>query len=1002
MGFPPRQLPALALLFIWLITVRPVNASDGTAVSSDADVNFNRDVRPILAKRCITCHGPDADAREADLRLDIESGSRADLGGYQAVVPGDASQSEMIVRITTDDEDLRMPPADSHAPLTQDEVAILTRWIAAGGRYEQHWSFVAPTKPAVPQVDDAAWCRNPIDRFVLAKLERSGLQPSAPATREALIRRVSMDLIGRPPSIDEVDRLLGDESPDAYERLVDRLLATQEYAERFTRPWLDLARYSDTNGYEKDRERTMWPYRDWVISAINQDMPFDQFSIEQLAGDMLSDATTQQIIATGFHRNTMLNEEGGIDPLEYRFYAMVDRVATTGTVWMGLTTGCAQCHTHKYDPITHTDYYALMALMDNADEPELDADSAEITAKRKQVQSQIASQEQLLLAEIFASDTRQHQTLRDHYAAWRATQIESATDWQTVRPTDMKSTMPHLRVTPQGSILASGDATKRDEYELTFAGSDQAKPLTAVRIEVLPHESLPASGPGMAYYEGRRGDFFLSKLTIEQSGNEVALDLASSSYGNISVGSGKADAANVLDTDNSTGWSTAGKAGEANRLVVHFAEPLDASKPWTLKLLFERHFVAALGHFRVDVTDASGQRQALPISSELESSLATNAQPDSNAEQRLQLHFLRNNEAAKSVREPLDRLRKQLPAEVRTLVMRERSPADQRETRRRHRGEYLSEKEVVSGAVPVMFTADDEESNSACEDRLDLARWLVSEDNPLVGRVVVNRQWREFFGVGIVRTAGDFGTQSESPSHQELLDWLDRDLRDSGWSLKRLHRMIVTSATYQQRIGTPPPSDPDNRLLSTFSHRRYDAERIRDAMLAASGLLTHRVGGPSVYPPQPAAVQQIAYGNPNWPTSKGGDRYRRSLYTFSKRTAPFAAFSTFDGPSGENCVARRDRSTTPLQALTLLNDEMYVEIAAALAEKVQRELKSENANPIPEQIVERMFRRLMTRSPEPWEIERIVQFYQQQQQHQNAWTLVARALMNTDEAITTP
>ena len=341
-------------------------------------VDFRREVRPILAKHCLKCHGPDENAREADLRLDIQDGAHADLGGYQAVTPGKPHASELIARVTSDDRDLRMPPGES---LSRTEVETLRSWIAAGGEYEEHWAFLPAVRPKIPRVANRAWANGPIDRFVLRQMEQAGLTPADPADKVALMRRVYLDLVGLTPSPEEAEAFARDDSTMAYEKLVDRLLATPEYGERFARPWLDLARYSDTNGYEKDRPRTIWPYRDWVINALNQDMPFDQFSIEQLAGDMLPEASLDQQIATGFHRNTMLNEEGGIDPLEYRFYAMVDRVATTGTVWMGLTIGCAQCHTHKYDPITHSDYYSVMALMNNADEPELEADDERVKAK---------------------------------------------------------------------------------------------------------------------------------------------------------------------------------------------------------------------------------------------------------------------------------------------------------------------------------------------------------------------------------------------------------------------------------------------------------------------------------------------------------------------------------------------------------------------------------------------------------------------------------------------
>ncbi|MCG8651002.1 MAG: DUF1553 domain-containing protein, partial [Pirellulales bacterium] len=514
-----------------------------------------------------------------------------------------------------------------------------------------------------------------------------------------------------------------------------------------------------------------------------------------------------------------------------------------------------------------------------------------------------------------------------------------------------------------------GDVTKRDVYQLKFLLPDKAEPLTALRLEVLPHASLPAGGPGMAFYEGRRGDFFLSELTVKLDGKPVNLEQVSHSFGKISVGSGSAAAANVIDGNGSTGWSTSGKEGEANRLVVNFQQPLAGPGELEVELLFERHFAAALGRFRISVTGGPQPAVAMSLPQELGQNFeAAASSADSSGGsisqtiyQSLQRHFVRTATELKDQRKKLEQLRRRLPQPVRTLAMRQRAEQDYRVTHRHHRGEYLQPKEEVSPAVPAMFAPL---APSQPADRLALARWLVSEKNVLVGRVTVNRAWREFFGVGIVRTAGDFGTQSEPPTHPQLLDWLAEDLRQSGWSMKRLHRQIVLSSTYRQSIGRPPAQDPDNRLLSCFTHRRLSAEQIRDVMLSASGLLDRKVGGASVYPPQPASVTQIAYGSPKWNISTGGDRYRRSLYTFSKRTAPFAAFTTFDGPTGELCVARRQRSTTPLQALTLLNDAMYLEIARGLAKSAIADVGSDATA---KQIATRIFRRMLSRWPQPGE-----------------------------------
>lgn len=1068
--FSPLAITPLGSVLL-LAAVGAIGSDDAMAV------DFGSEVRPILAKHCFTCHGPDEEAREAGLRLDVRDGAVADLGGYRAVVPGDAEESEIFLRVTSDDPDMRMPPGDRHPPLAAREIETLRRWIDDGAAYQRHWAFVPPQTPPVPDAGDdlprdselARGSRGPIDRFVLARLRAAGLSPSPEADRATLIRRLSFDLTGTVPAEAEIEAFVNDARPDAYGRLVERLLASPAYAERFARGWLDLARYADTNGYEKDRSRTIWPYRDWVIRAIAEDMPYDRFSIEQLAGDMLPEATADQRIATGFHRNTMLNEEGGIDPLEYRYHALVDRVATTGTVWLGLTTGCAQCHTHKYDPITHTDYFALMACFDGADEPEMEVPDEAVETRRRRIREEIARIEQELIREhlpsweTFESAARDghgpqassgavspdpptppddaaradesippeqatppdRETPADEFLRFVTGQIGAARAWRVIEPGDLRSTMPKLSLLDDGSVLASGDVTKRDVYEMTLAIPETLTRVTALRLEVLPHESLPAGGPGMAYYEGRRGDFFLSELELFRESQPIRMADASHSFGKISVGSGNADAGNVIDGEGSTGWSTAGAEGAANRWVARLADPAHGGETLRLRMTFERHFAAPLGRFRLSVTEGPTPVVASPFSAEVSQALAAATgpavlPPETYAE--LQRHFVRHAETMADFRQPLDRLVRSLPEPTRTLVMREREPEDRRVTHRHHRGEYLQPQEPVPPGLPEMFAGSGQ--NHAVRDRLALARWLASEENPLVARVAVNRAWRHFFGTGIVRTAGDFGTQSEPPSHPQLLDWLATDWMRHGWSMKRLHRQIVSSATYRQRVGPAPDADPDHRLLSAMPYRRLEAEVIRDAFLAAARLLDRGVGGPSVYPPQPASVTAIAYGNSPWPVSDGGDRFRRSLYTFAKRTAPFAAYTTFDGPTGETCLARRDRSTTPLQSLTLMNDEMYVEIARELARDVLRGLPPDEAHDA-ERIASRIFRRLLSRTPEPDELQAIVSFFGSVRQRTpsgeppadrpdpsdpafsddarlRAWTLVARALMNTDEAITIP
>lgn len=987
--------------------------------AAETPVDFNRDIRPILAGKCVACHGPDEEHREADLRLD----QREAAIDYGAIVPEAADESLLIERIVTDDPDMIMPPPAANDPLKPAEKALLKRWINQGAKYAEHWAFVPPTPPEVPPLEDAAWCRTPIDKFVLAKLREEGLSPSPEADRYTLVRRLYLDLVGLPPTPEEADAFVHSEDPEAYAKLVDKLLASPRYGERWAREWLDLARYADTNGYEKDRERSIWPYRDWVIRAINDDMPFDQFSIEQLAGDMLPEATPEQHIATGFHRNTMINEEGGIDPLEFRFYAMVDRVATTGTVWLGMTTGCAQCHTHKYDPITHTDYYSLMALLNNADEPEMVVRSEAEVERTKAIEKQIRELEEKLPSQFSPAEgegpeaERRQQNFERHFQGWLNQQRSEAVAWTSLEASVLKTNLPLLTQLPDRSILSTGDITKRDVFELTFPIADQTSPITAIRLEVLPDESLPAGGPGRAYYEGRKGDFFLSELTAQVDGKPIQLQDASHDYGKIAVGSGSADAANVLDGEGSTGWSTAQKEGEPHQLVVNLAEPIDGGQALKIEMIFERHFAASLGRFRISVGHADKTAKAKQMPVEIESLLTLPKEAwTAEDRQRLEREFVHASPELAEARKPIEALKKQLPSYPTTMILEERPDENPRATHLHHRGEYLSPKQEVDPAIPA-FLRDEEATGPT--DRLEFARWLVSEENPLVARVTVNRAWQALFGRGLVESSGDFGTQAEPPTHPKLLDHLACEFMEHGWSQKQLLRSIVLSATYRQSSITTPQlkqRDPSNRLLARGARFRIDAELVRDTMLTASGLLSDKMFGHGVYPPQPKSVTALAYGNTAWNASTGEDRYRRSIYTFSKRTAPFASFTVFDAPTGEVCTAKRDRSNTPLQALTLLNDEMYLELARSLASSSITPKATEA------EIVTTMFRRVLTRPPEQHEVDALLRYYHSQLQRiekgeleaslvagseeagpqQAAWAMVARVLMNVDEAITKP
>ena len=1049
-----------------------------TRLFADDAPDFSRDVRPILSQHCFKCHGPDDKTRKGGLRLDLrDSATKEAKSGAVALVPGQPDKSELVARIFSTDEDELMPPPSVKRTLTPEQKDTLRRWVAAGAEYQQHWAFAKPKQAKVPDVraqlsvlsaqskqhvqseklstEHWALSTNPIDAFILKRLLEANLAPSPEADPATLCRRIYLDLVGIPPTPQEQDDFLKSairNRQSAIETLADRLLASPRYGERWARKWLDLARYADTNGYEKDRPRTIWPYRDWVINALNADKPFDQFTVEQIAGDMLPGSTLDQKIATGFHRNTMLNEEGGIDPNEFRFHAMTDRVATTGATWLGLTLGCAQCHTHKFDPLTHREYFQLMAFMNNADEPDINLPQADTEEQQKKNTALAAK----LLAELPEKWAAKHApkpvenseaqpqasspdstptpkpTLDEKFAAWLARERARTVQWQPLRPASAKSNMPLLTIEPDASVFRSGDISKSDTYELHFR--DVPAGVTAIRLEALPDPRLPAHGPGMAFYEGPKGDFFVAEFTLHADGQPVKFSGATESYSKNTFGSTPTTAALMLDGDPQTGWSTAGRMGERHTAVLTLPSPaaaISSGGDWTVKLAMGRHYACSLGRFRISITTDARPAVARDLPSETESLLAL---PDEKltAAQRVRLReeFLLSLPELKDEASRIRTLRKPVRPPA-TLGFRERPPENPRPTFIHNRGEYLQPTEPVTPSVPAFLNPI---AGNAKPDRLALARWLVSPENPLTSRVIVNRQWAAFFGRGIVKTTEDFGYQGEVPTHPELLDWLAVEFVKQSWSLKKLHRLIVTSATYRQssvlsaqksvlsipksgagdqKQGTASgvplstehwalSTDPDARLLSRFPRTRLDAEIIRDAALASGGLLVEKIGGPSVRPPQPEGVTEAAYGG-GWTPSTGPDRWRRSLYTFSKRTAPFALYNTFDGPTGEACIPRRDVSNTPLQALTLLNDIVFTEAAQSFG-KILAGRNASDAEKLDE-----AFRRIVCRKPADDERATLLKFFQTQRARLTdgkpsadaaAWSALVRALFSLDEVVT--
>ena len=900
---------------------------------------------------------------------------------------------------------------------------------------DDHWAYRRPVRPPLPAVGDAKWPRNPIDHFVLARLEQEGLKPSPPADRAALIRRVSLDLIGLPPTVAEVDTFLADKSPGAYEKVVDRLLASPHYGERWARPWLDLARYADTNGYHVDTRRDVWLYRDWVINSLNADKPFDQFTVEQIAGDMLPGATVEQKIATGFHRNTMFNEEGGIDPEEFRVKAVVDRVDTTATVWLGATLACAECHDHKYDPVSQKEYFQFYAFLNNTPDtgggtgtarvPLLQVPTPEQQAQLAKHRAEIAEAEKVLNAA-----TPELAAAQKKWEASAAAGGGGSVAWTVLDPvTSTSAGGATLTKQPDHSLLAGGARPDVDTY--TIVAHTDLENITAVRLEALSDESLPNKGPGRQ----DNGNFVLTEFAVTAApksdpaaARPLALANASADFSQENWTAALAINGNGAG-DN--GWAVHPQIGTSHAAVFELKDPAGSKGGTVLTFtLDQRHGTQHLiGRPRLSVTSAprpvAATTGALPAN--ITAALAMPAAQRSEQQKtELAAHYRSIAPELQPAREGLAAARKAeaavLAAAPSTMVMEEMPQP--RKTRVHRRGNFLDPGEEVTPAVPAVLHPLPPGKSA---NRLGLAYWLVDEKNPLVGRVTMNRAWETFFGRGIVETSEDFGVQGLPPSHPQLLDWLATEFVRRKWSQKAMHRLIVTSATYRQSSRVTPAlleRDLYNRLLARGPRFRMEAEMIRDNALAAADMLVRKVGGPSVYPPQPPGLW-IEIGNPDygmaeWPASSGDDVHRRGLYTFWRRSIPYPSFTTFDAPAREHCTARRARTNTPLQALVTLNDPAYVEAARALAVTMVAK-----GGPKPEARAAHGFRRCVARSPKRHELRRLVELYEQQLKNFSAapekaaavlkgtappasvearelaaWTVVANVLLNLDETIT--
>lgn len=903
-----------------------------TAASFAADVDFARDVRPILSRNCFACHGPDAGQREADLRLDRFEEDEDVRGAAAVVVPGNTAESELITRITSDDEDVVMPPPDSGKSLTAEQIEILKRWIEQGAEYAAHWAFIPPRRPEPPAVADPRWVRNPIDAFVLARLDREGLSPSEEADRRTLLRRVSLDLTGLPPTPAEIAAFVNDASSRAYEKVVDRLLSSHSYAEHMARDWLDAARYADTNGYQYDLEREQWVWRDWVIHAFDSNLSFDQFTIQQLAGDLLPDATDQTRLATAFHRNHPITIEGGVIDEEYRTEYVIDRVVTTSTVWMGLTMTCCRCHDHKYDPFTQRDFYGMFAFFNQVPERGLQGFDP-----RMAIPSPLASEEidrideELKVAK--ATLAERISAVEGEFESWEHELAEQVhNQWTIVVPESRVSEGgATFELLPDNSLLATGAKPATDVYGFRLSGT--GRPIHAVRIEALTHESLVDNSTGRA----SNGNFVLSEFDIAVgSGDEfqpVKIAAAEADYSQANY-----DIAGAIDGKiDRTGWAVDGNTKHENRVAVfRLEEPLTVADGAQVRIRL--HFAwggsHAIGRLRLSLAEQPLHDVPTDIAEIV--SLETAGRSPEQREQ-LRQYLIRNSgdaalQEAGDVVARLRAQRQQFAKAPATMVM-----ADRNEPRTTHileRGEYDKPRDVVQPHTPDSLTPMPE---GAPRNRLGFANWLVAPEHPLTARVTVNRVWSRLFGRGIVETVEDFGTQGSPPTHPELLDWLAVEFIESGWDLKALLRQIVTSATYRQSSTLTEElrqRDPDNRLLARGPRFRLDAEVIRDSALAVSGLLVDRVGGPSVFPYHPPGLWQEINNRPGYSRTyvkdTGENLYRRSLYTFWKRTVPPPSMATFDAPEREYCIVRRSRTNTPLQAFVLLHDPQFVEAARHL------------------------------------------------------------------------
>ena len=1031
--FPIRSATLLLALF-----AAPVcGLGEDGARSADAPIDFETEVRPLLVRACVECHGPQK--QEGGLRLDNRAAALNGGDSGKVVQPGAPGESELIRRVALPAGDPEIMPAVGD-PLTGEQIELLRNWIEQGAVWPAsnqdlvHWAYQRPERPTLPEVERARWTANPVDRFVLARLEERGLAPSPRADRETLIRRVTLDLIGLPPSPEDVDAFLNDDSPIAYEELVDRLLASDQFGVRWARPWLDYARYADSHGFQRDDFRDLWPYRDWVVDALNDDMPFDRFSVEQLAGDLLPNAAESQRIATGFNRSAPTNVEAGTEPEETRVNQIFDRVNTLGMVWLGSTLECCQCHDHKYDPFTMRDYYGLFAFF-NGTEIEADRANPDVPGSIKFLGPSmpltdpvVQRQRDALQTEIdavAAELTAREAELQEFDAEWETELAGAIADAPQEHPLEVtgfeSSGGAGHEVLDDRSILLRGDAPARDTY--TIRARPNLSGVTAFKLEALTDPSLPGKGPGRG--DAERPNFVLHAFRLSvrpTAGGEpqtvrfvaATADFSQKNY----------DVAGAIDQDPKSAWAIHPQFHKPHWAVFETEHPVDCTGESAFEFQLVQNHGGARTIGRLRLSAITGDYRGATIPSAVATALAVDHRERTEEQRDAVLSYRRDHdETYRELKAKHARLEKELAAikPPTTLVMQE--VEQQRANAVFLRGNYQTPGEPVTPSTPAILH-DLDAGGDAAPTRMDLARWLVDPQNPLTARVTVNRWWAELFGHGLVTTPEDFGVKGERPTHPDLLDWLAVEFMESGWSMKHVLRTIVLSETYRQSSAVTPEllaADDQNLFYARGPRFRMSAEMVRDNALSIAGLLSLNRGGPPIKPYQPDGIWVKVGGQRyDYKVSPGEQRYRRGLYVVLKRGAPYPSFVNFDADNRMACRVKRPRSNTPLQALTLMNDPVYVEAAKAFAARIL----TERPEASDEVRIAFAMRVAVARPPEPAEVDVLSALLESQRSavaadpesairligefplsprqtagELAAWYAVATAVLNLDETI---